>query len=116
MSREMTEAEIWEEVYKERDQYHAECARVNNRIFKALTKVKGSQYVHNLHELMEWAEARGTIQIAKRATGNKNKEDFGKIKTIWVDQWSVGMEGDSWAGYIYVRIKKDQYLKIYYEC
>lgn len=28
----------------------------------------------------------------------------------WVDQWAVGESGDSWAGQVYVELKKGRYL------
>jgi hypothetical protein len=62
----------------------------------------------------EWHE----WEIVSEPSGKKQKEtEFGhSIKFIWVDQWSVGTEGDSFEGYIEVQIKENKYLKFRYSC
>jgi hypothetical protein len=46
----------------------------------------------------------------------QQNETFGVFKKIVVDQRSVGMEGDSFEGYIYAKYNKHRWLKIPYWC
>lgn len=92
----------------------------NNRILKAIKSVKGNTFYKHLVSLIKDA---GSVswdewEIVKEPNGTKQKEtEFGlSIKHIWVDQWSVGTEGDSFEGYIYVQLKKNKYLKFRYAC
>lgn len=94
--------------------------RYNNRILKAIKSVKGKAFYRHLVSLIKDA---GSVdwnewEIVKEPNGAKQKEtEFGRsIKHIWVDQWSVGTEGDSFEGYIYVQLKKNKYLKFRYAC
>lgn len=43
-------------------------------------------------------------------------EESDYFKEIWIEQWSVGMSGDSYEGYIYAKVGKKQWLKIPYYC
>lgn len=98
----------------------AEVDKRNNRILKAVKSVKGKSFYKHLINLIkdasptEWHE----WEIVKEPCGDKQAENgFGReIKCIWVDQWSVGTEGDSFEGYICVRLKKNKYLKFRYSC
>lgn len=97
-----------------------EIHRRDVRLLKAIKKVKGKTFYRHLIALIkdanptEWAQ----LEIVSEPGGEKQKEtDFGRsIKYIWVDQWSVGMEGDSFEGYIWVQIKENKYLKFRYSC
>lgn len=94
--------------------------KYNNRILKAIKSVKGKTFYKHLLALIKDA---GSVswdewEIVKEPNGHKQKEtEFGRqIKHIWVDQWSVGMEGDSFEGYIWVQLKENKYLKFRYAC
>lgn len=42
---------------------------------------------------------------------------FGAFTLTHIDQWTTGMEGDSYAGYMYVKVDGfDKWLKIPYDC
>ena len=57
----------------------------------------------------------GWAEIIKEPIGKFQEEKYGRqINGIWVKQWSVGMEGDSWEGFICVQIKQNKYLKFGY--
>lgn len=61
-----------------------------------------------------------SMEIVIEPKGKEQKEDFGLIKKAWCDQWSVGMEGDSFNGNFYIElpkaIKGGKFLKIPYSC
>ena len=46
----------------------------------------------------------------------QQETDFGCITGIWVTQYSVGMEGDSYAGTIWVKLKDYKYLEMPFSC
>lgn len=46
-----------------------------------------------------------------------NPDVYGKLTLTHVDQWSVGIEGDSFEGFMYVKVQgKNKWLKIPYSC
>lgn len=97
-----------------------EVNRRNSRILKAIKAVKGKTFYRHLTALIKDANPTewGEWEIVKEPGGEKQKEtEFGRaIKFIWVEQWSVGTEGDSFEGYIWVQIKENKYLKFRYSC
>ena len=97
-----------------------EVDRRNSRLLKAIKAVKGKAFYRHLIALIKDANPTEWDQweIVNEPGGVKQKEtEFGRgIKYIWVDQWSVGMEGDSFEGYIWVQIKENKYLKFRYSC
>jgi hypothetical protein len=97
-----------------------EIHRRNSRILRAIKSIKGKAFYRHLVALIkdanptEWHE----WEIVSEPSGKKqNESEFGRsIKFIWVDQWSVGTEGDSFEGYIEVQLKENKYLKFRYSC
>lgn len=56
------------------------------------------------------------ISIVDKPNGTLQENDSDYFKKVWVDQWSVGMEGDSYEGHIYAYIDDKKWLKISYSC
>lgn len=56
------------------------------------------------------------LSIVDKPYGENQNEKCGIFKEIWVEQWSTGMEGDSYEGYIYAKFDADKWLKIPYYC
>lgn len=94
----------------------AEEARKNNRLLRAIKSVKGKTFYRYLLEIIEQSEGiRGLAVIVRQPVGEFQKERYGRqIKGIWVEQWSVGMEGDSWNGHVCVPLGNDKYFKFSY--
>ena len=88
----------------------------NHRLLNAIKKVKGKTFFKYLMEIIEESEGiKGLAQIVKEPTGKFQEEKYGRqINGIWVEQWSVGMEGDSWDGFVCVQLKENKYLKFGY--
>lgn len=97
-----------------------EIDRRNTRLLKAIKKIKGKTFYRHLIALIKDANPTewGEFEVVSNPGGKMQKEtEFGRsIKYIWVDQWSVGMEGDSFEGYIWVQLKENKYLKFRYSC
>lgn len=67
--------------------------------------------------VMDGCFLRGEIEIVDCPNGADNCEDgYDTIKSVFVDQWGVGMDGDSFEGYIYAQAMNDKWLKIPYSC
>lgn len=92
--------------------------RINQRLLKAIQSVKGERFVNDLKDYLEdSADVIGPWEIVRETKGNYQEEDYNSLKGLWVDQWrNGGYEGDDFAGHIYIELKKDRYLKMYYSC
>jgi hypothetical protein len=88
----------------------------NHRLLNAIKKVKGKTFFKYLMEIIEESEGiKGLAEIVKKPIGTFQKEKYGRqINGYWVEQWAVGMEGDSWNGFVCVQLKEDKYLKFGY--
>lgn len=96
--------------------YLKEENRKNQRLLNAIKKVKGKTFYKYLLDIIEESEGiKGLAQIVKEPIGTFQKENYGRqINGIWVDQWSVGMEGDSYEGFVCVQLKSNKFLKFGY--
>lgn len=106
------EAKVWQEIAD----YDEEVWRHNQRLLRAIKGVKGKTFHKYLLEIIKSCDRlRDKMEIDSQPNGTWNDEKYGRtIKGIWVDQWSVGMEGDSFEGYLWVQLKENKYLKISY--
>lgn len=100
------------EVYESLDRCNKEVDDYNNKILSELGDTAQKDFV----ELLEGSAVTGKIEIVKKPYGEAQDETCGMFENIHVDQHSVGMEGDSYAGYIYGQISKNKWLKVPYEC
>ena len=114
--------QMWDDYAKSMDAYRENTERINERIFKAIRNVKGEKFEKDVREFLkhqtevELIDIEGDFSLTKIKRGGYQEEDWGSFKGIFVEQWSVGMEGDSWNGNMYIKLKKDKYLKIPYSC
>ncbi|MFN4026453.1 MAG: hypothetical protein ACK4IZ_03305 [Flavobacterium sp.] len=89
----------------------------NENLFKVIIRKLGRSFVRDLKDLNEFNDSNLGYYIAKKPKGNLQKEsDLRVIKEIYVEQWSVGMEGDSFAGNISVEISKNQFIIMPFSC
>ncbi len=105
-----------EQGMKEWMEYEIVIHKSNQRLLRAIKKVKGNTFYKYLLEIIEQSEGmKGKAIIVDTPTGKYQDEKYGRqIKGYWVQQWSVGMEGDSFEGNVYVEIKPNKYLKFGY--
>lgn len=110
--------EVWAEAMKEQEAYDNEVSRINNRIIKILTAIKGKAFAKSLKlALSEW-ECSGALKIVRKVHGQWQNENFGSIKKACIDQSSFGDSGDSFYGNCYVEIRKATLIKpaLYLKC
>lgn len=94
------------------EKYENEVSEHNN---KMLSEIGGTVF-GDLEALLDGSVVRGEMSWVKKPKGNNQDESWGVFKEVYVEQWSVGMEGDSWEGHIYGKIGFEKWLKIPYEC
>ena len=111
------EKEMIEQCYKDINIYNNETMRINDRIFKAIGNQIGHGFLKDLSELIEDAGCQHRFRIVDEPNGKYQSEsDFGCITGNWVTQYSVGMEGDSYEGTIWVKFKNYKYLEMDFSC
>lgn len=102
-----------DDYHKELHKHYEECERVNNRILNAIHKVKGKKFHDAVLKIISEDEVCGKFEIVKTPVGKYQDENWGGgIKGVWVKQWSNGMEGDSFSGFICVKLKENKWLKM----
>lgn len=101
---------------KAMDAYDKEVERYNQRLYKVLMKLKGQHFMDSLNECFTESECRDKVSIVRKPRGHYQRENYGRIKGIWVDQWSVGDSGDSYEGYIAVKIRQSTWIECRFEC
>lgn len=92
--------------------------RKNNRILRAVKSVMGKSFYKHLIAYLKEAQPvnYGVWEIIREPVGHLQKvTDYGRaIRQEWVQQWSVGMEGDCFEGIICVPLKPGRYLKFHF--
>ena len=117
----MTQEEIdkaHQAMLDELDRDREEERRVNSRLFAILRTVKGAKWMKGLEELLWHCEVCGAMSITRARPQDKHwqKAAFDPIKEMWVEQWSRGMDGDSFEGTIWVKIDNKRWLQLSFSC
>ncbi len=110
---------MWAELAVEMDKYANECARVNDRILKAIKNQLGQEFYDLLIMIIDCSEVSQDYKysIVQEPRGRfQHESEYGFIVGCWVDQWSTGTEGDSYSGYITVKLKDYKYLEMSFSC
>lgn len=87
---------------------------VDNHNASLISRLGKNARIH-FKELMDYCNITGKIEVVNKPSGDNQKERYGPFKKVYVQQWSVGMEGDSFAGDIYAKTDIG-WLKIPYSC
>ena len=115
---ELSEIEL--QAFKEYDEIlkkiHDKLSKRNRRILSIIERLKGKEYVKELESVLEESEfVDGSLNFVRVTTGKYQEEDYELIKGMWVDQYcNGGFTGDSFAGYCYIELKQNRYLKFHY--
>jgi hypothetical protein len=88
----------------------------NHALLNDIKKEKGKTFFKYLMEIIEESEGiKGLAEIVNEPVGKFQKEKYGRqIDGIWLEQWGVGDTGDSWNGYVCVKLSEERYLKFSY--
>lgn len=108
-------AEIMNDLAAEEHRRIREDSEHNNKILNQLRLDLGTEYVEDIIECLKESEAHGKLEIIDDPGIKPQKEDWGSFDHILVDQYlNGGMEGDSFAGYVYIPLMGKKYLKSHY--
>jgi hypothetical protein len=112
------------EEQKQRDDVYASLLehdkKENEKRVKCLEYVKSKVEKPLYDEILEYIEEcdftdRFEITKSKPDIKTKQTEDFEHLKEVFVDQYcNGGYVGDDFAGWVYIEINKDEYLKFHY--
>lgn len=112
MSEQETEIDPAVEAYKR------EWARADRQFKKRIeivSRLRTKKYMEQLRDLMSEACVNHAEFVRTTGKADKQKSDWPAIKCEWIDQYeNGGYSGDSYAGYIYLQIKADRFLKLHY--
>lgn len=84
----------------------------NKKVFKQV----GKTALKDLEEILEGCNITDKIQIVRMPSGEDQNEGCGIFTETYVDQWTMGISGDDFAGFIYVKFDENKWLQIPYEC
>jgi len=102
---------MMDEYTKGMEEYYKRIDVHNAPILEIIKQEKGEDWYAELCELIEESQIHGEFEIVKKPYGNK-QEASELIEWEWVDQRSVGDSGDSFEGFVTVKINDDKYLKM----
>lgn len=88
----------------------------NAKIMEQIIDEVGNKAIDSYKQILDNAYVRDKIEIVSKPDGYNQNEKCGVFTEVWVDQWGVGMEGDSFDGFIFGKFAKQKWLKIPYSC
>ncbi len=101
-----------DKVYAELAAYDKEVREHNEKLISEI----GVTAAEDFKDLTDDIHVHEKMEIVDKPSGTNNDESFGVFTEVFVDQWSVGMEWDSFEGFLYARFAEDKWLKIRYSC
>ena len=102
---------MMDEYTKGMEEYHKRIEAHNTPILEWIIKEKGEDWYAELAQLIEESRIHGEFEIVKKPFGNK-QEASELIEWEWVDQRSLGDSGDSFEGFVTVKISDDRFLRM----
>lgn len=113
----MIDQAMWDEAMQGVMEYEQEIERKRNRIAKAIRNQIGEGFYKDLMDIVEEDECNGEWHLVNKPVGHFQEEYyFGCIPGVWIDQYSVGDSGDSFAGTVTVKLKNGMYLEMSFSC
>lgn len=113
------EAEHEELAYEAYFEFQKEIEQENQKILGQLEQELPKEFFDSIQKVIEETTeyfVPTPMKIVKEPRGEEQSEDTGTIKTIWVDQRSVGDSGDSYEGFVYVKLEENRFLQIPFSC
>lgn len=80
----------------------------DQKVLDSIKKEVSPKFYEKIEEEMAESEGGWDVKIVDKPTGeNQDNND----REVWVDQHAVGQSGDSWAGYVYIKLPTGKYLR-----
>lgn len=113
--------QIWKEIAKGEAEHARLVRKSNRRLMRVIKHVLGNSfhrsitaYLNDLKNGCNYPEFM-LYELVNKTTGQYQEENWGKhLKGVWCQQWSSGCEGDSWGGYVYIKLRENKYLRVNY--
>ncbi len=99
---------------KDEAEYDKKVQQEKERIRGIVLNMLGQKFLDSLNKLVQNCELNDDWELVARPVGDRQVEDCGMIKKVWVEQAEVGDSGDSFQGAMYVTLKRNLYLKMNY--
>jgi hypothetical protein len=112
----MTENQAWQKAVVDLRAYDKDSIKHNKEIMEQVVAKVGYRAIVDFKKLLDFATVTAKFEIVSEPDGENQNEVRGVFTEVWVDQWSVGMEGDSFEGFIYGKFSDTKWLKIPYSC
>lgn len=115
IERDLLEEEMERKVIEELKEAEKKVTRNNDRILKAIASVLGKQFLTDVKYYLDhtyW----NYLELVKEPAGKFQEDDeWGSFNGVWIDEHSNGgYWGDEYAGYLYIKLKENLYMKAYY--
>ena len=110
----MTEDQNLDHAMKSLIDWEKEVQTHNDKILSSI-----NYYRTDFKRLVEYSRITDKMEWVEKPTfkAEYNPDIYGVFTLEYVDQWSIGDSGDSFSGFMYVKVDgKKEYLKIPYEC
>ena len=103
--------EQYAEAFRQEQEHYKEIDDHNKAVIERICAEDST-----IDELLRDVEVTGKMKIVDEPTGDDQNEELGIFNKVFVDQYSVGDSGDSFAGTIYAEFNEDKWLSIPYRC
>lgn len=114
---EFNESDFFAEIMELERLFDEQTRETNENLFKVIKKLKGKRFVNDLKFLNKYNDSNLPYYISKKPLGKIQSEyETRVIKEAYVEQWTTGMEGDSFAGNISVKIRENQFIIMPFNC
>jgi hypothetical protein len=114
------EKNVEDEMWRQLGEEYAKLQEENDSVLsKVKSMVDDSFFEALIHFIEEQENSYGAFlyELVKKPTGKYFMEFWHKkLQGYYCEQWSVGDGGDSFEGYVYVKITKNNYIKIHFSC
>lgn len=106
----MTDEQI-RKVYDDLAEYYKEISDHNATLINSFGKTASKHF----KDLLDFCDVTEKIELVDKPKGDKQNENYVMFKNVHIQQWSIGIEGDSFKGYIYANVK-GQWIKVPCSC
>lgn len=104
--------EQYDEAYSSLIKYEQDIIDHNNKFIE-----KHEIEKEDLIEVLDNCDLSGKMEIVEEPKGEYQKIKYSHwYNKLFVDQWSIGTEGDSYEGYIYVELDDKHWISIPFKC
>lgn len=112
--------EMYNEVYKPLLDYAKEVRRSNKRLMRVIKRIKSPSFYRGLsaylRELKDncYGSENMKYKITRTPRGKYQTENGcgRELKGVWCEQWSVGMDGDSYEGFVSIKLRENRFLTV----